>query len=510
MNLEPSALAPPHVQVLGMTKRFADVVALEDVSLTLAPGSVHAILGENGAGKSTLVKCMMGYHRPDAGRLLLDGHEQIIANPRAAHALGFGMVYQHFTLVPSMTVAENLVLGLPEIPQILRWDETRARIETFMGRMPFRLDLDRPAVSLAAGEKQKLELLKQLFLGSRVLILDEPTSVLTPDEADQILGIVRQMTLERRLTVVLITHKLREVQEFAQEVTVLRSGRRVGGGPLEQFGREDLVRLMIGAAAIPMPGARAARSDRSIALEILDLTVRNDRGVDAVCGASLCVDSGQIVGIAGVSGNGQRELVQALAGQREPECGAIRVGGVTYGRTRLEKLRHHVSILPEEPLQSACVRGMTVEENLAFRDFDQPECTIAGWFLNRRALRKNARDLMARYRVRAHSSTVPLDTLSGGNIQRVVLARELSGTVQVLIAQNPCAGLDLAATAEIRSQILAARNAGAAVLLLSEDLDEILELADRIAVIFEGRIVYETPRDTADLQTIGRAMAGHP
>jgi simple sugar transport system ATP-binding protein len=223
----------------------------------------------------------------------------------------------------------------------------------------------------------------------------------------------------------------------------------------------------------------------------------------------LSLGKGEIVGVAGVSGNGQRELVEVLAGQRQPEAGEIRVHGAAYGRTRPEKLRHHLSVLTEEPLQSACVRGMSVEDNLAIRNFDQPDCTIAGWLVNRRAIRSQACDHIERYRIRTQSPAARLDTLSGGNVQRVVLARELSGKVEVLIAQNPCAGLDLAATAEIRSRILDARNTGTAVLLISEDLDEILELADRIAVMFEGRFVHDIPRDLADVHAIGHAMGGH-
>jgi simple sugar transport system ATP-binding protein len=489
-----------------MTKRFGDLLALDGVSLTLAPGSFHAILGENGAGKSTLVKCMMGYQRPDAGRVLVDGRERAVANPRRAHELGFGMVYQHFTLVPSMTAVENLVLAAPDLPAVIRWDEARERIAAFQRTMPFAIDLDRPVATLAAGEKQKLEILKQLFLGCRVLILDEPTTVLTPDEADRILGVMRDLTQAGRLTVVIITHKFREVLAFAREVTVLRAGRRVGGGDVKDLGREDLVRIMIGSASIPEPAARAARAPREPALELRALTVANDKGLVAVRAASLAVGAGEIVGMAGVSGNGQRELVEVLAGQREPESGEVRVGGAPYTPRRAEMRRRKVFVLAEEPLRNACVRGMSVAENLAFRNFDEAPIAVGGWLLSRRAIRARARDLIARFGIRTQGPDARLDTLSGGNVQRTVLARELSADVAVLVAQNPCAGLDFAATAEIRSRLMAARNAGAAVLLISEDLDELLELADRILVMFEGRVVYETPRGAADLHTIGRHM----
>jgi ABC-type uncharacterized transport system ATPase subunit len=498
--------APPVVEIAGMTKRFGDLVALDDVSLRLGPGTVHAILGQNGAGKSTLVKCMMGYHRPDRGHLLVDGREQGIANPRHAHRLGFGMVYQHFTLVPSMTVAENLVLGRDDLPAVIRWDEERARLEAFQRGMPFAIDLDRSVAGLAAGEKQKLEIAKQLFLGRRVLILDEPTSVLTPDEADSILGVMRELAAGGRLTVVMITHKFREVMAFADEVTVLRAGRVVGGGPAATLGRGELVRLMIGSAAIAEPAARAAVPPRGEGLVLANLSVLNDKGLLAVRGVSLAVGAGEIVGVAGVSGNGQRELVEVLAGQRRPESGTVRVGGEPYRRTRAEMRRHGVCVLTEEPLRNACVPAMSVAENLAFSNFDEPPNTRWGLVVSRRAIERQARALIDRFGITAAGPAARLDTLSGGNVQRTVLARALSGRVAMLVAQNPCAGLDVAATAETRSRMMAARNDGAAVLLLSEDLDELLELADRIVVMFEGRLVYETPRAAADVHVIGAHM----
>jgi simple sugar transport system ATP-binding protein len=490
-----------------MSKRFGALRALDDVSLTLPPGAFHAILGENGAGKSTLVKCVMGYYRADGGHVVVDGEPRAIAGPRDAHALGFGMVYQHFTLVPSMTVAENLVLGTPDLPALVRWDAVRARIDSFQRRMPFRIEPDRPVSTLAAGEKQRLEILKQLYRGCRVLILDEPTSVLTPEEADQILGVLGQMTAERLLTVVMITHKLREVEAFAREVTVLRAGRRVAGGRVGELSRADLVSAMVGGAAPAdaPPGTR--RPPGPVALELDALTVLNDRGIAAVRSVSLTVRAGEIVGVAGVSGNGQRELVEVLGGQRSREAGAIRVERARFTPTRAALRRRRVHVLPEEPLVNACVRSMSVAENLAFRSYDEPRHTVGGFFLRRGALRAEARELIARYRIRAASPDARLETLSGGNVQRTVLARELSGAAAVLVVQNPCAGLDIAATAETRARLMAARHGGAAVLLVSEDLDELLELADRIVVMFEGRLVYETPRETADLPTIGHYMA---
>jgi ABC-type uncharacterized transport system ATPase subunit len=498
---------PPAVEVVGVSKRFGALQALDDVSLALAPGAFHALLGENGAGKSTLVKCVMGYYHADAGHVVVAGQRRVIAGPRDAHSLGFGMVYQHFTLVPSMTVAENLVLGTSDLPAVIAWDEVRARIEEFQRRMPFRLDPDRPVSTLAAGEKQRLEILKQLFRGCRVLILDEPTSVLTPEEADQILGVLGEMTAEGRLTVVMITHKLREVEAFARDVTVLRAGRRVAGGLVGELTRADLVRAMVGDAAPADAAPRTVRLPGPPALELRGLTVRNDQGVAAVRSVSLAVRAGEIVGVAGVSGNGQRELVEALAGQRAREAGDVHVGGVPFTPTRAALRRDRVHVLPEEPLANACVRGMSVAENLGFRSYDDARHTLGRVFLRRGALRSDARELIARFRIRTQGPDARLETLSGGNVQRTVLARELSADPAVLVVQNPCAGLDIAATPETRARLAAARDGGAAMLLLSEDLDELLELADRIVVMFEGRFVHETPRETADLPTIGHYMA---
>jgi simple sugar transport system ATP-binding protein len=506
-----SAFAPrqvPTVEAVAMTKRFGALTALDDVSVRFTPGEVHALLGENGAGKSTLVKCIMGYYRPDSGRLLVDGTPRDIAGPRDAHALGLGLVYQHFTLVPHMTVAENLVLGKDRLPPAVNWAREFADIESFLSTTPFRLALDRPVATLAAGEKQKLEILKQLFLGRRVLILDEPTSVLTPAEADAILSTLHAMAHDGALSVILITHKLREVERYADAVTILRGGRVAGGGPVAALNGRDLSNLMFGARDI---GLRARRSDAppgEVYLEVAGVSALNDRGAPALVDATLAVRRGEILGLAGVSGNGQRELIEILAGQRAPTSGSVRVGGETYAARRREMRRHGVFVLTEEPLRNACVRSMSLAENLALRSFDRPPEAVRGWFVRRGPMRRRAEALIERFRIKAPGPDVRIDTLSGGNVQRAVLARELSGKVRLLVAQNPCFGLDAAATAEIRSRILEARNAGAAVLLVSEDLDELLELADRVAVMFEGRIVYETRAETADPLEIGRHMVG--
>ena len=498
----------PEVEIVDFSKRFGAVQALDAVSVRFTAGRMHALLGENGAGKSTLVKCLMGYYKVDAGRILVDRQARAIAHPYDAHALGLGMVYQHFTLVPQMSVAENFVLGRERLPAVLDWAAEHTALRKFMARMPFRLDPRRLVATLAAGEKQKLEILKQLYLGRQFLVLDEPTSVLTPGEADEVLGEMRRLADAGELTVVLITHKLREVMEFAQDVTILRGGKVVARIDAADASEQRLAAMMFSQSHDTAKLELASRTGPSANyLEIEHLHALGDRDTIAVAGASLAVRSGEIVGIAGVSGNGQKELVEVLAGQREAESGSLRIAGRAFNGTRRELKQYGVSLLTEEPLANAAVRSMSVMENLSLRQFDQLPLARGRFVLNRRAMRPFAEDLIRRYGIRTASLFARLDTLSGGNIQRTVLARELSRDVRLLIMQNPCVGLDAAAVAEIRSQIMRARERGAAILLISEDLDEILDLSDRVLVMAAGRISYETDRASADRYEIGRHMA---
>jgi general nucleoside transport system ATP-binding protein len=501
---------PPRLEAVNVSKRFGALQALADVSLTLPPGQFRALLGENGAGKSTLVKCIMGTYRADTGHVRVGAHDAELKNPRQAHALGIGMVYQHFTLVDNMTVVENMVMAREHVPAVINWKRETQQLAAFMERMPFRVDPRARVRDLSAGEKQKVEILKQLFLHRKVMILDEPTSVLTPDEADEVLGMLRGMCTEGRLSVLMISHKFREVMAFCDEVSVLRQGRLTGEGAVCDLSPKAMAEMMMGNATIPAQAARdAVHVSAEPRLVIDGLTADNDLGVRVLRGLSLQAGAHEIVGIAGVSGNGQRELVRILAGQHTPTGGAVSVNGEPYGASRREIRNHHFHVLPEMPLQNACVANMTVAENLAFRVFDQPHTTLGRWFLSWRALRSRAVDLIARYNVRPASPNARIGDLSGGNVQRAVLARELGEEVEVLVVANPCFGLDFKAVAEIRSQIMQARNRGAAVRLVSEDLDEILELADRILVISAGKIAYETTAATADRQTIGHHMAGH-
>jgi simple sugar transport system ATP-binding protein len=510
-----SAAAPafaqrgPSLETAGMSKTFGALRALDDVSIKVPAGSFHALLGENGAGKSTLVKCIMGFYTPDKGQLRLDGAEVQVRNPRDAQALGVGMVYQHFTLAPALTAAENLVVSRADAPALINWRAERRRLETFLEKMPFRVPLDRPVSSLAAGEKQKLEILKLLYLDQRFLILDEPTSVLTPNEADEILGLLRQMTQRGEITVMMISHKFREVEAFCDAFSVLRRGAKVGEGEVGVVSTREMAKMMIGDSVVRPSASRAAGPPKNATLEIAGLTVAGDGGFEKVVDFNLKIKGGEIVGIAGVSGNGQSELVEALSGQRPIKRGQVLIDDKDFEPKRDHFARFKVFGLPEEPLKNATVPGMSVAENMAFRDFDRPPISRGALWLSPSPMRARARDLIGRYNVKTPSTETPIRDLSGGNVQRAVLARELSQDVDVLIVANPCFGLDFASVADIRAQIMEQRNRGAAVLLVSEDLDEILELADRIAVMSGGHVSYETPAAGADRTTIGRHMAGH-
>ena len=496
------------VEAVGITKRFGSFTALDSVSLRIAKGTVHALLGENGAGKSTLVKCLLGYYQADGGAFLVDDREVEIQRPADADRLGLGMVYQHFTLVPSMTAAENLVMSRADVSQVIDWPAERARLETFLQKMPFQVPLGVPVGVLATGERQKTEILKQLYLDRRFLVLDEPTSTLTPAEAEEVLGLIRDLTARGEITTVIITHKLKEVAAFADEVTVLRKGRVAGGGSALALGPADLTGLMIGELEVPGNAGRREIVDHAPRLRLRGLRSEADLGRAAIDIEALDVRAGEILGVAGISGNGQTTLVEIIGGQRKPVAGEIVVSGKPYRATREEAQALKVRVLPEEPLRNACVPAMSVRDNLNLRRFDRNKDGTPRTWLDRTDMADWARRMIATFGIKAPSDQVPISTLSGGNVQRSVLARELDGTVALLVVSNPCSGLDVKAVSEIRARIMAARNAGTAVLLLSEDLDEILELSDRVVVMRQGSIVHETSGAGSDARIIGGYMVG--
>jgi general nucleoside transport system ATP-binding protein len=538
--LDPALAPPPKSGALSLstyqlTKRFGSFTALDAVSIEVRPGTVHALLGENGAGKSTLVKAVVGYHQAEEGSVLVDGREVAITSPVVARQLGIGMVYQHFTVVPGMTVAENLLLAKGELPAIVPWVKVRRELQAFLATTPFKLDLDARPMDMSAGEKQKLEILKQLYLKPRLLILDEPTSVLTPQEADEVLGLLRDRAHAGDVSIVMITHKFREVMDVADDVSVLRRGRLMCTGRVFETTPAELAAAMVGQAdkasgpsadnavlgevlhedpnatpgLAPHPALQATRAQATgpVRLKVQHLCVLGDRGEQAVNSLSLQVHAGEILGIAGVSGNGQRELMEALVGQRKRESGQVWVKDEPYAARRSQNQRLNVRSLPEEPLRNACVGDLSVAMNIGLRRFDQAPAATGGW-MRPAVLKQQARALIAEYKVKTQGENAPIRSLSGGNVQRAVLARELDGQVDVLLVSNPVFGLDFAAVAEIHSRLRAVRAQGGAVLLVSEDLDELLSLADRIVVISEGQLVHECLAVEADRRVLGAFMAG--
>jgi len=502
-------MTPPAVELRNISKRFGNVLALDGAELRVGAGEFHALVGENGAGKSTLAKCLIGINGIDAGEMRIGGETWAGGDPRAARRMGIGMVFQHFTLVPSMTVAENLSLARPGPPAVIDWNEERKSLAAFLADAPFQVNLDAVVSELSAGQKQKIEILKELYLGTRVLLLDEPTSVLTPDEAEEVLDRLRAMASRGELSVLLITHKFREVMRYADQVTVLRKGRAAGTRAVATTNEAELAEMMMGERRATEVTDRAEKGQGEVVLSVSNLSVRGDKGLDVLHGLTFESRAGEILGIAGISGNGQREFVEVVAGQRPYRSGGITVNGERYAAECDCMRRLGVFVLPEMPLRNAAVPSMTVAENMALREFDQPPITRHG-LLNHETIRTLGLGLIERFSVSPPSPDLPIAALSGGNVQRAVLARELGGReIRVLIAANPCFGLDFAATRFIHNELIAARNRGASVVLISEDLDELMDLSDRILVMNAGRIVYQCTRSEAEQVEIGRHMAGH-
>jgi ABC-type uncharacterized transport system ATPase subunit len=498
------------LEALNISKRFGDTIALKNVTLRLRRGTVHSLLGENGAGKSTLVKCIMGYYQPDEGQITVAGQEAEISRPQQAALAGIGMVYQHFTVIDNMTVLENIVLARPIIPRWVNWRNEAELITNKLKDLPFSFDLKQKVSSLSAGEKQKLEITKQLLLDTKILILDEPTSVLTPQEADFVLTELKRMANKLGLTVLMITHKFREVMQYSDDVTVLRKGQFVGSCSVTKTTPLLLSEMMMGEKMTVKPLQRKAWpnvSNKSFSVE--KLSINNDRGLLAVKNIDLTVLAGEIVGIAGISGNGQSELVSGISGQRAIKSGSLAVDGKPFSPTRKNLQAAKVFCLPEEPLRNACVPNLSVAENMALRNFDLTSMSSGFGILSFSKIIQQAKSLILKFNVKTPSAFEPIGNLSGGNIQRAVLARELSNSVDVLIVANPCFGLDFSSIAYIRQQIMLARNDGAAVLLVSEDLEEVMQMSDRFFVMSNGEFIMESTPENADLVSIGQAMAGH-
>jgi ABC-type uncharacterized transport system ATPase subunit len=495
------------LEARNLTKRFPGVVANEDVSLQVRQGEILALLGENGAGKSTLVKMIYGLYSPDEGEIFIKGEQVRLKGPRDAIRRGVGMVHQHFQLVPVFTVAENVILGdEPHRSVFVNMKAARERVKQLAEDFGLKVDVDAKVEDLPVGTQQRVEILKALYRHADVLIMDEPTAVLTPQETDDLLRVMRGFA-DNGVAVIFITHKLREVLAVADRIEVLRGGKVVGTTRPADTDAAGLAQMMVGRSVL-LTVDKAEAKPQDVVLDVVDLTAENDIGLPAVRDVSLQVRAGEIFGIAGVEGNGQRELVQALTGLRK--CTAERV--TVLGQDALGKSPHNIHAMgvghvPEDRETDGLVGPYSVADNMVLDRYDEPDFARRG-VRRRGAIDELATTLVADYDVRTPSIQTTVQSLSGGNKQKVVIARELAANPALLIASQPTRGVDVGSIEFIHSQIVAARDGGAAVLLVSAELDEVLGLADRIGVMYDGKIVAVLEAADADRAHIGRLMAG--
>ena len=496
----------PLLELSGITKRFPGVVANDHVDFDLVQGEVHALLGENGAGKSTLMSILYGLYHPDEGEIRLNGTPLRIDSPHVAIDNGIGMVHQHFMLIPVMSVAENIVLGVePHRGPFLDLDAAEERVRELSERFGLAVRPEARIDSISVGMQQRVEILKALYRGAEILILDEPTAVLTPQEAEELFAIVRSLQAEGK-SIIFISHKLNEVLQIADRITTLRFGKQVGTVPRAGATQESLARMMVGREVV-LRVEKPPAQPGEVLLSAENLVVLDDRGLEACRGVSLEVRAGEIVGIAGVDGNGQSELIDALTGLRQPASGRIVVGGkdVTNASAR-DVLDNGMGHIPEDRQRRGLVLDFSLAENLALHDYRTPPESRFGWLFPRRLVER-ARRLLKEFDVRGGGPQTPAAALSGGNQQKVVVAREVSRDPRVLVAAQPTRGLDVGAIEFVHRRLVTERDEGRAIMLVSFELEEILSLSDRILVVYEGRIVGEYPPDVSE-EDLGFAMTG--
>jgi ABC-type uncharacterized transport system ATPase subunit len=498
----------PLLELRDITKVFPGVLANDKVSMTLDAGEIVALLGENGAGKSTLMNVVYGLLSPDGGEVLVEGRPVVIRSPRDAIDLGIGMVHQHFMLVEPLTVTENIVLGHEPVKygQVMDFATAKRSVVELSERYGLKVDPDERVMDLSVGMQQRVEILKALYQGARILILDEPTAVLAPQEVRELFGVVRSL-VDRGLAVALITHKLEEVLSIADRVLVMRDGRLVGETRPADTDEAGLARMMVGRDVV-LRVTRTPGSPREVVLSIQDLEVDDDRRLPAVRGVSLQVRAGEVVALAGVDGNGQREIIEAITGLRRPKAGSISLRGkdITHASPR-HTIEAGVSHVPEDRQRRGLVLEFDIAENIVLGDHRKAPYAHAG-IVSRSAVAQVARKRVVDFDVRTPSIRVLAGALSGGNQQKVVVARELGRDPDLLIAAQPTRGLDVGAIEFVHEQILSARDRGKAVLLVSLELEEVLSIADRILVIYEGRIVHEVRADEATDEMLGLYMTG--
>ncbi len=496
--------AAPALAARGITKRFPGVVANNSVAFEVLPGEIHALLGENGAGKTTLCNVITGLYRPDEGYVEMGGEPCRFRSPREAHEAGIFMVHQHFRLVQPLSVAENMILGWSQERGM--WFSPR-RVEREVAKIAeqFQMPIDPHAKiwQLSVGEQQRVEILKALYRGARILILDEPTTVLTPQEVRQLFATLRELTATGT-SVVFISHKLPEVLAISDRVTVLRGGAAVGTVRTADSDAKSLAHLMVGRDIVLARQERAARSQPGEAvLDLAGVSAMGDLGTQALADVSLQVRAGEIVGVAGVAGNGQRELAEVVAGERPATAGTVTIAGRPQHGTPWEAIGAGLGYVPEERMGVGVAPGLTIADNLILKSYRE-----GGHIMHAKRAAHGAEELIERFDITARGPKTIARELSGGNIQKLLLARELSGHPKILIAASPTRGLDVAATESVRGLVAESADRGIGVLLISEDLDEVLDLSDRIAVMYRGQVVGVVDRDDADVDQIGLMMAG--
>jgi ABC-type uncharacterized transport system ATPase subunit len=495
------------VEMRGITKRFLDVVANDHVDFRLEKGEICALLGENGAGKTTLMKILYGLYTPDEGEIYVNGQQADINSPGDAIRLGIGMVHQHFALVPPLSVAENIMLGLKS-PRglVLDLESAKKKIEDFSTRYGLTVDPEARVWQLSIGQQQRVEIIKVLYRGAQILILDEPTAVLTPQEVVELFKILRVLKSEGK-SVVFISHKLDEVLNIGDRVVILRGGKVVDSKDIAEVNRRDLARMMVGREVLELITRTDVAPGQPV-LRVEGLRALGDRGLTALHDVSFEIHEGEILGVAGVSGNGQRELAEVISGVRQATQGTVWILGENLTNCSPRKIIDHgVARIPENRLETGCIAELSVRDNLVLECFhSQPMST--GLFLNHQEIANYVASLIDEYQIKTASQTATVRTLSGGNLQKVILARVLSREPRLIIAAQPTRGLDVGATEYIHQKLLEERERGGAILLISEDLDEILNLSDRIMVMYEGRIMDIVSAQEAKVEEIGLMMAG--
>jgi len=495
------------MQMLGIVKRFPGVLANDHVDFDVCSGEVHALLGENGAGKSTLMRQLYGLYKPDEGQILINGAEKHFNSPLDAINAGIGMIHQHFMLVPNLTVVENIALGLKSSRgPVLDLDRVEKRVKDLSDQYGLKVDTRAYVWQLAVGEQQRVEIIKALYRGAALLVLDEPTAVLTPQEVDDLFVTFKKMAVDGH-ALIFISHKLNEVLAISHRITVLRDGKISGTVPNKNVTRVELANMMVGRQVL-LQYDKPPVKPGPVRLSIEDLYVHGDRGKDAVNGVSLELRSGEILGLAGVSGNGQRELAEALAGMRPVRSGCITLNDkvVTNG-SPLVHIEHGQSYIPEERMKEGAIREFSVTDNLILSDHGKVPFSNHT-FLNFKAIREQCDKVVKDFNVKTPNLETPVKNLSGGNIQKLILGRELSRRPRVLIASQPTRGVDIGASEYIHQRLLEQRLTGTATLLISEDLDEIRALSDRIAVMYEGRIIGIVDAKESTPAQLGLMMAG--